>query len=773
MLSPLSALFDHVLAQREAERALERAEHSHHAMASRPFTLTDFVDEDRRGAAYVCDARGDVRSCPSRDVLSCTVASFDDDERDDERARARVNRVSLDVPKNFTCLGFRASPSGRFACAYGVGGQGPGERERASLFAFTLAPCDGKTKVTSVCDDEFARVSTTRVVRCAWHPNAEATLCALTSDGTFRMINCDDVESGEVAIERSWRLDLRGEFPESSPMKPEVVDFAFAPSSGWGAFTVYFLTSRGDARAMCPIVCRGGKYPKVTVRSLEFDDALAKEWVEETFPDLNDGRTPLATARVAADEDERAIALQGPLSRRPETRATVDGGEDDALAIAISSFSGGSGGGNVVATLHAGAVHVHVVPSEIKPAWCDGPFKNMRGYTFAMSDASSAREDLPPLITVDTIQLTATSDEHHVAKVKFAKLCWDPALRERLFACINGAVHSIVLTWLPILEIAADDMVDVSKSESTDSLPLPRVETLCDFNAPLLGLQPLGDPLAEGVIIALRNDGSYRMLTPPPVSAAAETSSEITTPSKSAVVMQPRTLEASSRSELRALSEGIRRDKIKSADQIMNDAGIHSGMKVGDPGSNEALAKCASALKEIYVDYARDVHDEVRTTALRLQAEIKRQIMEVTALVKSANEAIERHNVLVERVEAAATSHDAIRAKLRDLAEREKKIPHPLTKAEKSLRLQLEACNADIPLIQQRIDELRERAAVATEREDVDIGYVGSRRVVVERDDVSAEDRAVRQALAEQGEAIKVNLAKAKLIEEIIDQSQK
>ena len=66
--------------------------------------------------------------------------------------------------------------------------------------------------------------------------------------------------------------------------------------------------------------------------------------------------------------------------------------------------------------------------------------------------------------------------------------------------------------------------------------------------------------------------------------------------------------------------------------------------------------------------------------------------------------------------------------RLRDLAEKEKSIPHPLTKAEKLFKSQMEAFQADLPLLKQRIEELTERAAIATERDDDDIGYVGSRR---------------------------------------------
>jgi nuclear pore complex protein Nup88 len=107
---------------------------------------------------------------------------------------------------------------------------------------------------------------------------------------------------------------------------------------------------------------------------------------------------------------------------------------------------------------------------------------------------------------------------------------------------------------------------------------------------------------------------------------------------------------------------------------------------------------------------------------------------------------------------------------LRTLAEREKAIPHPLTKAEKVLKSQMEAYEADLPLLRQRIDELNERAAVANERADDDIGYVGSRRVTTttQSDESTEDERAVRRTLAEQTEAIKQNAAKLKLVEEII-----
>lgn len=72
------------------------------------------------------------------------------------------------------------------------------------------------------------------------------------------------------------------------------------------------------------------------------------------------------------------------------------------------------------------------------------------------------------------------------------------------------------------------------------------------------------------------------------------------------------------------LFEGICKDKMKGVDEIMKECGVMFEMKIGDFGLNEVFVKCARALKEIYVDYARDVYDEVCMIVFRLMVEIKR-----------------------------------------------------------------------------------------------------------------------------------------------------
>lgn len=770
----MPALFDHV--------ARGGAGDTENASAS-TLSRRSVVCEDERGVVYVLNARGEIRSALSRDVVRYAHdPSFSGED-------VTVTRHVLTYDRAIFAERACVSASGRHACVSGERDEGSGARATAACYITCLSVGaarlgesgsesaeDGVTEERScvavpVCEDEFEAVPSVRVARCAWHPSADATLAMLTTDGVFRLINCDDVAAGgDPVVERCWKLDLHGAFPESSPLRPDVVDFAFAPANGWGAFTVYFLAKTGQVHAMCPVAPRGSKYPRVMLKRLKVKTETEAAWLSETFPELDKANAPVLAAHVKREEG-RPVALQGPLLASVDSSRSPTEGED-ALSLAVSPPLYDAEGGGTMATLHANAVYLHVIPSEVRPSWCDGPHRNMRGYTYVMSDASTSAPELPTLLTVDTIRLSTTPSEQSLAKVNFADVSWDPALRERVFVCVNGVVHSIVLTWLRTLEAAIEDAVDENHPEP-EALPMPQVTALCDYSTPFVGIRPLGDPLAEGVVVAIRDDGAHRMLVPPPMSIVAEASSELPpySPSTSAVAVQPQTLEAGSRSELQALSEGIRKDKIKSIENIMQECGITADMKVGDPGSNEALAKCASMLKEIYVDYARDVHDEVRTTSLRLTAEIRRQTEEVAAILTSANDAVQRHNVLVERVEAAAKAHEHIRSRLRALAEKEKTIPHPLSKAEKLFKAQMESYEADLPLLQQRVDELRERAAVATERDDEDIGYVGSRRVgesASAGEECGEEERKIRKALAAQGELIKENAAKAKLLEELL-----
>ena len=159
----------------------------------------------------------------------------------------------------------------------------------------------------------------------------------LTTDGVFRLINCDKVAAGgRPVVERCWKLDLSGSFPEAAPRRrPDAVDFSFAPADGWGTFTVYFLAKTGDIHAMCPVAPRGAKYPRVTLKHLDVADEAAASLVERDVFELADTRVPMLAAHVQKDED-RPVALQGPLPRSMKTSARDGSASEDALSIAVS-----------------------------------------------------------------------------------------------------------------------------------------------------------------------------------------------------------------------------------------------------------------------------------------------------------------------------------------------------------------------------------------------------------------------------------------------------
>ena len=49
--------------------------------------------------------------------------------------------------------------------------------------------------------------------------------------------------------------------PGPYPLRPEIVDFAFAPPHGWGALSLILLGREGDVYTMCPFTPWQGPGP--------------------------------------------------------------------------------------------------------------------------------------------------------------------------------------------------------------------------------------------------------------------------------------------------------------------------------------------------------------------------------------------------------------------------------------------------------------------------------------------------------------------------------
>ena len=254
--------------------------------------------EDGRGVLYALGADGVIRACPARLLNAAARGSITED--------ALPTRVfKPEPPIDFEPRTISVSPSGHFAAVGGL-------RHDASVSPHSIPPSSALVIVSlrqggegaggfdavedgspgcrrvDLMADDFARHPSLKPLRASWHPNSDGHLCVLLSDGTLRVF---DAASGPCA-EQAFRLDPwgRGSAPGPYPLRPEVVDFEFAPPHGWGALSLVMLGREGDLYTMCPFAPWGARYPRVTLESLAAPDETAEVWLSNTFPTLRRNR---------------------------------------------------------------------------------------------------------------------------------------------------------------------------------------------------------------------------------------------------------------------------------------------------------------------------------------------------------------------------------------------------------------------------------------------------------------------------------------------------
>ena len=448
-------------------------------------------------------------------------------------------------------------------------------------------------------DDDFDRHPSMRPLR-AWHPNSDGHLCVLLSDGTLHVF---DAAVGPVA-EQAFRLDPwgRGSRPGPYPLRPEIVDFAFAPPHGWGALSLVLLGREGDVYVMCPFAPWGARYPRVTLESLQPPDENSEVWLATTFPTLRrNGRgaddeddddgydddaaaaaascraTTTTTTRAAGAAGRRATTttpsrdppaarpgrIEGPRRQLGPTARHRPGGRrrrrrrdrsrrGGALARCgalrrgrgrrRAPGGGASEGGARMSGMSgrrtrgaSATLDVLILPQEPSPAGRaqrGGRGGGVRGgrvrrrpvLTLAPLAADDDDGSLQPLLAIDRVELasgepTLRRPKTSVAAAQnelapFVSVVWDPSCRDRVFCCAGGAVHGVTLTWLAAVEGAVDEEEEGEKSGS--ELSLPAVVTLMDSPEVLLGVAPCGDPLAEGLLLAVDATGAAYGLRPAP-----------------------------------------------------------------------------------------------------------------------------------------------------------------------------------------------------------------------------------------------------------------
>jgi len=877
--------------------------------------------EDGRGVLYALGADGVVRATPARHVNAAIRGSVDADATPSRltpggRAAPAVEAFAPRPPLDFEPRTLAVSPSGHFAVVGGlrVGASGRGPRAPPpasalaivalrsdsgvrgdSLTARALLDEDGgdpddpdgvarrSCRATPLLEAHFARSPSLRVLRASWHPAGDAHLVVLLSDGTLRVFDAaaGDGTDASAMEEQAFRLDPwgRGPAPGPYPLRPEMVDFAFAPPHGWGALSLILLGREGDVYTLCPFAPWGARYPRVTLEALVAPDDVSERWLRATFPTIRgaaarddddpelefEDRARFGGRRLGLDfddefdeeeeeeedpeeaadesyeesdeedayasrrgggEDEsdsgawrggtvaaraggvpagRVAALRGPLPLGTdpiEGDGGVSGGGGAlgrgvvARALAVAPFRAGDGGGALMAVAHqrdrstfssgassaigstpsdaprvAATLDIMILPKEPAPAWAQVAPGDDEAALVAAELAGGApvrptplADDddegaLPPLLAIDRVRLAVdagpgpggppsgpasepkTADE----LAPFVTVTWDPACRERVFCAAGGAAHAVTLAWLAEVEGAVDDDDDDANDDDDDdgysardasgedsaerasgtrqhqqqqqqpALPIPSVVTLMDGAEPLLGMAPVGDPLAEGLVLTVDAGGTARGLhpaPPPPADVAAETPALSAGADSDASLAASLAAAAEASAELRALAAGPDGGEGGASTFLPSGA---AGLLAGTVEGNAALASAAAALKARHLRFAHRVHAAARRHGARLAAELERQRAEAKAIEEGVRAVLRRREVLAGRIERGARRHEEARARLRALAELERELPHPLTRAEAAFRTTLRASEDDVPLLRAKLEELRRRAEAEAE----------------------------------------------------------
>ena len=491
--------------------------------------------------------------------------------------------------------------------------------------------------------------------------------------------------------------------------------------------------------------------------------------------------------------DGMATGLRGPLPLGTDPVEGDDGSGDGgvlgrgvvARALAAAPFAAGEGGGALLAVAHqrasaaaaaaddevAGGVvsatlDILILPREPAPGWAhlsaEDEFAAIRAselnggppVVLAALVTDDDEGALPPLLAVDRVHLASAEAAAPPARsiaaaaanelAPFVSAQWDPASRERLFCCAGGAVHAVTLTWLSAVEGAVDDEDEepTGGPGSEGQLSLPAVVTLMDSRETLLGVAPVGDPLAEGLLLAVDAAGrSFGLHPAPPLPADGGDGDAGAEHDAAAASAAAAATEASA--ELRALASGFG----GAPPAPPADA---AGLRPGTAEGNAALAAAVASLRERHLRYAHRVHAAARRHTVRLGAELRRQRAEAAAIREGLTAVSARRENLRARVARSRATHEDIRARLRKLAQLERTLPHPLTRAESALRTTLRANEDDVPLLRAKMDELRRRAE---EVKDVRTDPEPSAALAA----AAAADPAVRAELAAQDAAIRAN----------------
>jgi nuclear pore complex protein Nup88 len=123
-----------------------------------------------------------------------------------------------------------------------------------------------------------------------------------------------------------------------------------------------------------------------------------------------------------------------------------------------------------------------------------------------------------------------------------------------------------------------------------------------------------------------------------------------------------------------------------------------------------------------------------------------------------------RREILAQKIGQSVANHEDIRERLRKLAEAERSLPHPLTRAESAFQTTLQANADDLPLLEAKLEELKRRCEEIGE-DFATMGRMAAGDHVSSFEKLAASDPEIAKEVESQDAATRANLERVRQIE--------
>jgi len=605
-----------------------------------------------------------------------------------------------------------------------------------------------------------------RVRQLRWHPRSAFHIAALFEDSLTgaAAFHIYHVGRDSVLPEQEYGLFPGGPrgfglFDYDAPSSEMLRDFAWAPESGWGLFSVLFLGSAGSTFTLGPVAPFGALYPRAEVRALleslpavlEGEDGdRAALWLSQVFPDVPGGTSAEAEAQAFVLQ-EAAPALRGPLPIFPERQG---GGAEGADACSLAVGSPGPGCTVVSQADSEGTVTVQLLAGNLEPLWEDSlvdcicaPGKALGGGAGAAAEAlahvtcdlalrSSGPNQLS-LLAVESVQLGRPSASG--GKIPDAQLLVDPLSGGHLYCHHAQGLHLITLPWAPGVvdwlgvsaALAGDGESEGEGEEDGEQelrgpdLPPPVISTLMYGETEPVGTALVTDRLGGGEVVCFdrpasgKGEGACTVRFIPTLKASRGVEA---TPA--AAPSSGKTVEGTlgddsgtwdAREELREveswykeLTEGPPRNPLPVAAQPM---------AASTPEGQRYLHECVASLSKTHIERCHRIHERCLGRESQLREEFERQQEKKDEVALKLRAELQKAKSVKARVARAKALHKNLAARVKILAELDSSRPMELSAGEVRAMSDFQGLQGTYDKLGSRIKECKRRSeALVTSR---------------------------------------------------------